>query len=80
MFTHLFFQYCLLLATIFTLEVMVSVTAYIMGDQIKYAISKTFNQTIHDYKSDIVAANAIDSLQNEVMNNQKRSSILIQFF
>ncbi|KAK7586177.1 hypothetical protein V9T40_004053 [Parthenolecanium corni] len=58
--------YCLLLATIFTMEVVVSVIAYVMGDQIKYAISRTFNQTIQDYKYDPVAANAIDSLQNEL--------------
>lgn len=48
------------------MEVVVSVIAYVMGDQIKYAISRTFNQTIQDYKYDPVAANAIDSLQNEV--------------
>lgn len=58
------------------MEVMISVIAYVMGDQIKYAVSKTFNQTIHDYKSDIVAANAIDALQNEVMNNKVHSSTL----
>lgn len=48
------------------MEMVVGVIAFMMQDQIAIMLTRTFNQTIHEYETDPVAAATIDALQNEV--------------
>lgn len=59
-------QFCFLLATVFVLEVIVGLVAYVMRDQIEGMLVRTFNQTMSEYKTDPSAANAIDTVQYQV--------------